>query len=678
MRPGWRPRLSLRATLLLVVAGAVVLPTALLWTADRRLTREAFEPLVAQRRQAVLLMTASALTEPLWTIDERLVQVASARALTEPGVRRLQLTERRPGSQTLDLRQTGPVSEPAAEVRLATTVEREGLPLGDLVMWFDAGEVDRLLAERQRTTLLLVGLQMLAMMGLLVPMLLRRLVRPIQRLKQQASDIAARRTGAQPAWAGHDELGQLGQHLNQVDGQIAGLIQRLESQKAELEAMALHDALTGLPNRRLFGDLLRAATKAAQRDGHRLALLFIDLDKFKAVNDALGHAAGDQLLQEIGRRLRGTVRAGDEVCRHSGDEFLVLMRHVGDWDEVAALADRLLHAAEQPVDCGGQRAAVAVSIGIALYPDDTTEADQLVSLADSAMYAAKQLGGARHSFFRADFNARLQATLRQGRELGRAIEAGELCLHYQPLVAAADGRLIGTEALVRWQHPERGLVPPGEFIPVAEQCGLIGALGAWVIDQACAQIAAWRAAGVAFGSVAVNVSALEFRHHRLVETLRTALARHGVAPHELEIELTETVLMTDTGTSQRIIEQLHAMGLRLVVDDFGTGYSSLAYLKRLRPSKIKIDRSFIRDLPDDADDREVVAAIVQLARALGITVVAEGVETEAQRALLGRLGCDALQGYLTGRPAPPDKLLLAAPARPQAGPELGALVDPEI
>jgi diguanylate cyclase (GGDEF)-like protein len=647
------PRLSIRSTLLLAVAGAVLLPAALLWSVDQRLTRAAFEPLVAQHRQALLVMTAAALVEPVWTIDEPLVRQTAQRALDEPTVLALRLTERRPLATPLAIQRTLPPGKPAPEqVAMSTLLTREGNALGELTLWFDAGEVARLLAERQRANLLLAGLQMALGLALLLPVTLWRLVRPIQRLKQQASAIAQREPGLPVHWDGHDELGRLGQHLNAARDQIGTLIGQLEEQKAELQTIAMHDALTGLPNRRLFNELVETAVSVARREHQRLALVFIDLDRFKAVNDALGHAAGDQLLRTLAQRLRGCLRASDVVCRHSGDEFLVLMRDVTDWDEVAALADRLLRQAELPVALNGRDARVSASVGIALYPDDAADPDTLVRHADTAMYTAKQLGGARCSFFRAEFNVQWQATLQHERELRQALQQGEFMLHYQPLVSAVDGRVMGAEALLRWQHPERGLVAPAEFIPLAEHCGLISDLGAFVIDQACGQIAAWRAAGLAIGSVAVNVSAMEFRHHRLVDTLTEAMRTHGVQPHELEIELTESVLMSDTSDTRRIVERLHAMGLRLVVDDFGTGYSSLAYLKRLRPSKIKIDRSFVRDLPDDPEDRVLVGAIVQLARALGLIVVAEGVETAAQRAFLQHCGCHLLQGYLISRPQP--------------------------
>ena len=642
------PVLSIRSTVLLGIAMAVLAPTITLWHLDERLTRAAQEPLIAQNRQAVLVMTSASLVEPMWTLDEEKTRQIAQKVLEEASVLSLRLTEGRPLSVPTVLARQG--SELGQGVALKTTISREGENLGELEIWFDPDQIERALADRRSATILLAALQVLLSVVVLLAVLYRRLLVPIGQLKRQASDIASRADVGPIAWDRRDELGELGEHLNEVHVHIDQLFDQLEEQKAELEKVALHDPLTGLANRALFGELTRAAVAAAQRDGGRLALLFIDLDRFKAVNDTLGHAAGDSLLVALAERLRGAMRASDVVCRHSGDEFTVLLRDVNHWDEVASTADRLLQEIEKPVYIGSRLAGVSASIGVALFPDDASDHETLVSHADTAMYVAKSLGRGRCSFFRAEFNTQLLANLQLEQEMRQALERDEFVLFYQPQVDAGTGVLSGCEALIRWRHPVRGLVPPLEFIPAAEQCGLISEIGAWTIRTACAQIARWKRSGISFGSVAVNVSALEFRSHRLLDTLTSAMADFGVQPHELEIELTETVLMTDTDTSQVIVERLHALGLPLAVDDFGTGYSSLAYLKRLHPAKIKIDRSFVRDLPDDGDDRVLVQAIVQLAAAMGIQVVAEGAAPQAQRAFLHRIGCGLLQGYLISRP----------------------------
>ncbi len=644
------PSLSIRSTVVLGIGIAVLAPTLALWHVEQRLTRSAQEPLIAQSRQAVLVMTAAALVEPLWTIDEQRALATAQRALAEPSVLSLRLTEARPLTAPTVLSKPGVA--PGQGVALKSPISREGELLGELEIWFDPAQIDRLLAERRRANVELAALQVLLSVAVLMAILYRRLLAPIQRLKRQASEIALR-TDAEPVqWNRRDELGQLGEHLNEVHAQIDGLFAQLEAQKTELEKVALHDTLTGLPNRALFRELTHSAVAIAQRESGRLALLFIDLDRFKAVNDTWGHAAGDTLLVTLAQRLRQAVRATDVVCRHSGDEFTVLLHDASQWAEVAATADRLLKEIERPVHLGSGEVNVSASIGVALFPDDAADHETLVRHADTAMYAAKNLGRARCSFFRSEFNASLQASLLLEQELRHALAHDEFVLHYQPQVDARSGELLGCEALIRWQHGRRGMVPPLEFIAAAEQCGLIGEVGAWTIRMACRQIAQWKRAGLHFGSIAVNISALEFRNHRLIDTLTQAMADFGVQPHELEIELTESVLMTDTDTTRLIVERLHTLGLPLAVDDFGTGYSSLAYLKHLRPSKIKIDRSFVRDLPGDEDDRVLVQAIVQLATALGIRVVAEGVETILQRDFLQRIGCDVLQGFLIGRPMP--------------------------
>jgi diguanylate cyclase (GGDEF)-like protein len=644
------PTLSIRTTVLLAIAAAVLIPAAALWHVEQRLIREVQQPLINQHRQALLVMSANVLAEPLWTIDEGQVRAALRRTLQEPSVLSLRLVEQRPQTVPIELSRPGVAAD--AGTAMKVPVMREGEVLGELELRFDERELERMLAARRTATLQLVGLQVLLASAILLGVLYRRLLAPIQRLKRQASDIALRAELRPRPWPRQDELGQLGQHLNEVHGQIHALFAQLEAQKAALEAVALHDPLTGLPNRILFAELTQAAVAQARRDNGRLALLFLDLDRFKGVNDAAGHAAGDELLIALAVRLRSTVRESDVVCRHSGDEFTLLLRDAHSWDEVAATADRLLKAIEAPLAIRGQEFGVSASIGIALFPDDAVDHDELVRHADAAMYAAKRMGRARHSFFRSEFNSHVQATLQLEKELHGALEHNQFVLHYQPLVSADDGTVLGCEALIRWEHPVRGMVQPGQFIGAAEQSGFISELGAFTVRAACAQIARWKQEGLPFGTVAVNVSALEFRHHRLVDTLTQALADFGVAPHELEIELTESVLMTDTETTQRIVERLHALGLRLVVDDFGTGYSSLSYLKHLRPSKIKIDRSFVRDLPSDDDDRVLVRAIVQLARTLGIAVVAEGVETEEQRQFLCSIGCNVLHGFLISRPQP--------------------------
>jgi diguanylate cyclase (GGDEF)-like protein len=661
-----RLQLSIRQAVLLAVATAVIGPLLLLWPLDQAITRQAQEPLLEQSRRASLALTAATLVEPLWSIDDIATARAARKALEEPAVLGLKLTENRPDTKPLVFMRDD--TEPQGSIVLRTELFREGERLGELEMHFDPAQIDRLLAERLQSSLLMAVAQTLLGLTVLTWVLYRRLARPIGKLMRQASGLATRGHGGRVAWGRQDELGELGTHLNAVHDQIDALFEQLQTQKTEIEQVALHDALTGLPNRTLFAELARNAVASARRDGSRLALLFVDLDRFKAVNDAFGHPGGDQLLLALAGRLQEALREADVVCRHSGDEFLVLLHDVREREWVAATADRLLQALEAPVDIDGREAAIAASIGISLFPDDAADHETLVRHADTAMYVAKRLGGDRHSFFREEFDEQLKATQALERELEVALAQDQFELHYQPQVGAADGVTAGCEALIRWRHPERGLVPPGSFISTAEQCGLIADIGAWTLRSACRQIADWKAAGVPFGSVAVNVSALEFRGRRLLDTLASAMAEHAVQAHELELEITESVLMTDTDSAQRILVRLREMEMPLAVDDFGTGYSSLAYLKNLRPSKLKIDRSFVRDIEDDPDDRVIVQAIVSLAHSLGIRVVAEGVETEGQRAFLCDIGCELIQGYLVSRPQPAvDAARFMCSAREPAG-----------
>jgi len=647
------PDLSIRSTVLLAIVLGVVLPALVVLVIDNRVARETHEPLVERNRDAVLLLAANAVAEPVWTLSENALSHALAGVLREPMVCAVQLRELNPVRPLLDL-QRDKCALDVPVVQREVAVQHGGRTIATLAVAFDDTEVDRALAERQRSVVWLVVVQVAAGAAVLVTVLSLRLLRPIDRLKRQASAIAAREPTPPLPWRGRDELGQLGQHLNEVRGRIQELFDELERKNAQLRKMAMYDHLTGLPNRTLFRELFQHEVTAARRAQRSMALLFIDLDRFKTVNDAMGHAAGDELLLGTSQRLIAALRESDLLGRLSGDEFLVLLTDAEPWDRVAATAERLLRAIETPLPLAraAHQAQVSASIGIALCPRDGEDFDTLLRHADLAMYKSKELGRARYSFFHAELNAVFQSRVELERELARAIAGNELVLHYQPVVEALTGRVRGCEALVRWQHPERGLLMPTAFIGMAEESGLIRELGLWTLEAACAQLARWKAAGRHPGKLAVNVSALQFRDQRLPETLQSALLRHAIEPGELELELTESTLMADTDTAMRTVASLRALGVALVIDDFGTGYSSLAYLKRLKPDKLKIDRSFVKDLPRDADDRALTQAIVGIANALKISVVAEGVETVAQRDDLLALGCSLQQGYLCGRPQP--------------------------
>lgn len=419
----------------------------------------------------------------------------------------------------------------------------------------------------------------------------------------------------------------------------------------ELEFLALHDKLTHLPNRVLLEDRFHQAIQSASRQPGTFAVLFVDLDGFKGVNDTYGHQVGDSLLVEIAGRLRASARSEDTISRVGGDEFVVLVR-VDEPADAGVVAEKLIEALREPLTVAGHALHVSGSIGIALYPDDGADQDTLMTNADAAMYHAKASGRNAYCFFEGSMNhqARVQQMLIQ--DLRGVTRKDQLELHYQPKFSATDNQLVGAEALLRWHHPVHGLLMPDQFIALAEKTGAIVAIGKWVLDEACRQLAAWHAAGHTNWSMAVNLSALQFCHAGMIDTVSAVLAEHGIPPASLTLEITESTAMRDVEETLEIMTQLDVMGVRIAIDDFGTGYSSLLHLKRIPASELKIDRGFVRDLAEDSEDAAIVSAIVALGRTLNLQVVAEGVETAAQRSFLAGLGCDALQGYLLGRPVP--------------------------
>jgi diguanylate cyclase (GGDEF)-like protein len=419
----------------------------------------------------------------------------------------------------------------------------------------------------------------------------------------------------------------------------------------ELTYLALHDSLTKLPNRVLLEDRLRQATQRVDRAGKGFALMFMDLDGFKVVNDAYGHQTGDQLLVHVAQRICGLVRGEDTVARVGGDEF-VLLTYVREPTDAAVLAEDVLAAIREPFQVCGHEICVSTSIGIAFYPDNAAHLHDLLTHADAAMYHAKSLGRNAYCFFESSMIANVQEQVLLVQDLRWAVQRRELILHYQPKITAPNGPIVGVEALVRWMHPVRGLLAPDQFIPLAEKAGLIVAIGEWVLNEACRQIREWHDAGRRDWTMAVNLSPVQFSHPGLIAMVRTTLARHALSPASLTLEITESMAMRDVEASVRILQQLHDTGVRISIDDFGTGYSSLLYLKRLPANELKIDRGFVRDLVNDPGDEAIVSSIVALGQKLSLTIVAEGVETTAQQDFLTSLGCDSLQGFLLGCPMP--------------------------
>ena len=437
-----------------------------------------------------------------------------------------------------------------------------------------------------------------------------------------------------------------------------GLERSLRQANSDLQKIAYHDALTSLPNRLVFEDKLVAAVVRADHAKSRLAVLFIDLDGFKPINDSFGHTSGDAVLRQVGERLRRLSRSADTMARVGGDEFLMLLEGDADEQSAAQVATRMLAELSEPYSIGSREVAVSCSIGIVFYPDGGAQT-KLIARADAAMYAAKRSGGACYCFFEPSMEADAHEQLDLQRDLRLALEKKELELFYQPKVDARSGKVTAAEALLRWKHSTKGMIGPSTFIPVAERFGLIGSLGNWVIEDACRQARAWRDKGLRM-RVAINLSAFQMRQDDLVERITTALARHRIDPSLLTCEITESVAMEDTRATQTTFKRLGDAGVHLSIDDFGTGYSSLSYLRKLPAEELKIDRSFVMDIETSADARAVVDAVIHLAHALGLKVVAEGVETERQRDVLIQMGCDELQGYLFAKPMSARALLLWA------------------
>jgi diguanylate cyclase (GGDEF)-like protein len=428
------------------------------------------------------------------------------------------------------------------------------------------------------------------------------------------------------------------------------MVEQVENAKAQLSHMAHHDALTGLPNRMLLHDRLGKAIELARRQSTKIAVLYMDLDGFKHINDSLGHAVGDQLLQSVARRLVGCVRHSDTASRQGGDEFVVLLSNVKQAENVASSAQKILAALAVPYLIDERELRVSVSIGIASYPYDGQDAETLLKSADSAMYHAKDSGRNNYKFFVQEMNVR--AVKRQSIEasLHQALERQEFVLHYQAKINLYSNTIVGVEALIRWQHPERGLVPPSEFVPVAEDSGLILGIGRWVLREACLQARAWREAGLPQITVAVNTSAREFSAQDFVENVRMILDDTCLEPRYLELELTESVLMQDEAVTYLVLHALSDMGVKLAIDDFGTGYSSLSYLRRFPVDTLKIDKSFVNRMTSDPEDATIVSAVIGMGRSLKLRVIAEGVETSEQCAFLLALHCDEAQGYYFSRP----------------------------
>ncbi|MGH8262236.1 MAG: EAL domain-containing protein, partial [Steroidobacteraceae bacterium] len=451
---------------------------------------------------------------------------------------------------------------------------------------------------------------------------------------------------------------------------VTARTQGLEAANKQLRHLATHDTLTGLPNRVLMDDRLSQAIVHADREGEAFAVLWMDLDRFKLVNDSLGHRAGDELLKEVAQRLKGVVRSIDTVARLGGDEFVLIVSPDPQREVAPQVASRIIEAMQAPVRVAGVEIHTSPSIGAAFYPADGGTIETLLAHADAAMYFAKQRGRNNVQYFTPGMNTATQERVKLESDLHTALELKQFELHYQPKVNIKTGVVHGAEALLRWRHPERGLIPPGEFIPIAEDCGLIATIGAWVVREACKQARAWQEQGLPPLRVAVNLSPTQFRQGDIETIIRDALDQAGLEPRFLEVELTESAVMSDPEESISILEKLSEMGVLVSVDDFGTGYSSMSYLRRFPIDKLKVDRSFIHEVMSRPEDASIVQAIVSLAHSLKLKVVAEGVESMEQLDFLKKLGCDQYQGYHYSPALPASQFEELIRARRHDGPPL--------
>ncbi|MFA6312090.1 MAG: EAL domain-containing protein [Sterolibacterium sp.] len=471
--------------------------------------------------------------------------------------------------------------------------------------------------------------------------------------------------GIFPQWGSiaviRDASGQTSNYI----GVFSDITERKAAEE-RIEFLAYHDVLTGLPNRRLALDHLELALAYADRSETKAVVLFLDLDNFKSINDSFGHAIGDALLNTVAKRLRECTRDTDTICRQGGDEFLIVLSNVSDADAITSIAVKILESVERPIHIEGKELSTSLSIGISVYPDDSRDVDTLLNLADTAMYSAKESGRNVYRFYTEQMNADAHDHQRIRVGLRRALEQNEFVLHYQPQIDLASGAVVGAEALIRWNHPEQGLLPPGRFMHVAEDSGLIVPMGDWVLREACRQAVEWQQAGLPELVVAVNVSAMQFKRGDLEQSVLLALRASGLAPKFLELELTESLLIQDTEKVLEAVQRLKAHGLQLSIDDFGTGYSSLSYLKRFDVDTLKIDRSFVCEMAADPNDAVLVRTIIQMARSLNLKTIAEGIEDELQLAFLRLQYCDVGQGYYFSRPLPADKFALYLADAPSA------------
>jgi diguanylate cyclase (GGDEF)-like protein len=539
---------------------------------------------------------------------------------------------------------------------IATIAIDSGFKLYDV----ESPNLDNLLIERMNTLskrkLVVMGLACIVflLISYLFAAFYVSVIRTVTTLKRASVRFSGGDLSARVDLRTKDELQHVGNAFNKMVDAFANMMEERKRYEERIEYQAFYDALTGLPNRILFNDRLKLALSEALRCRKMVAVMFLDLDRFKVINDTLGHDIGDLLLKAVTSELTGCLRQRDTVSRMGGDEFLFILPDIGGIDQARVVAKKILDHLNKPILAGSHELFISASIGISLFPFDGEDLEHLVKNADTAMYVAKNNGRNSYQFYDPYMNAKAEKSLQMENSLRRALERSEFLLHYQPRFDLTSGRITGMEALIRWQHPELGLVPPADFIPLAEELGLIVPIGEWVLRTACLQNKGWQEEGI---RISVNISASQFQRDGFIDTVKRVLEETSMEPRWLELELTESVIMNNATMAVVKLKQLKEMGIQISIDDFGTGFSSLSYLKYFPIDSLKIDRSFIKDIPSAPKDTAITKTIIALGRRLGLKVVAEGVETEEQFEFLSSRRCNEVQGYLISRPLPPDEAI---------------------
>ena len=642
-----RIRRRIGGKLLLAVIPGLLLGTVVMLLAFLEYSHREHAAALKLRLDSFALTQSASLVRPLWEFDSATVEqlfhsYADLPELLDAEVRGAdgKVLAAAHGRDPSGYQQTF-----RREVPLVRRSSGGDYVVGRLIVVFHDGVVRSEEAE-QRLAGISVLIATFVLVAAATSLAVRRLVaRPLRRLRDSLHHNAATQSREPLVWRGDDEVGEVVHAYNQ-------LLSEINQHTRDIHRLAYQDALTDLPNRRLLEDRLSHAIVLAERQHRAIAVLFVDIDNFKVVNDTLGHKLGDELIKVVAERVSNTLRMMDTVARWGGDEFVILVESVASSGEAASVCEKIIEAVGVPINLGNNLLRIGASVGISLYPQDGTDVTTLIKSADLALHEAKGRGRNSFHFFDAGMNTRALRRLDIESALRQAMQLGQLELHYQPKIGIATGGLEGVEALIRWRRPGEGLIPPDEFIPLAEESDLIVAIGDWVLREACKQILAWRAKGMGDIQVAVNLSPRHFRQDKDVEAIVAVVAAAGVYPRLIEIELTENTVMDDPERVGLLVRQLRNRGFHIAIDDFGCGYSNLGTLRKLPITTLKIDRSLVTGIEQHDDSAQIVRAIIAMGDALGLQLVAEGVECERQLAILRKFGCGIAQGYLLARPMP--------------------------